>query len=369
MMLELKQRLARIDRLFLATVVAPTLLAAVYFLAMASDVYTSESRFVVRSPERQAGSPLGLLLRGASFSRAQDDSFTVQEYILSRDALRVLVDRLHIDKSYGAPSVDRVSRFAGIDPDNSFEALHRYFQKMVHVTTDSSSSISTFTVRAFSARDAQAINEVLLAESEALVNRLNERGRMDMIRYAQAEVAEAQARARDTMLAVSVYRNKQAVVDPEKQAGIQLQQVAKMQDELIATKTQLAQLKAFTPGNPQIPQLQARSHTLQDAITSETGKVAGGQRSLANKAADFQHFALEAEFAGKQLASALASLENARNEAQRQQVYLERIAQPSLADVAQEPRRLQGILATLIFGLAAWGILRMLVAGIREHQD
>ena len=71
----------------------------------------------------------------------------------------------------------------------------------------------------------------------------------------------------------------------------------------------------------------------------------------------------------QQLASALASLESARNEAQRQQVYLERIAQPSLPDVAQEPRRLRSIAATFILGLVAWGILSMLVAGVREHQD
>ena len=58
-----------------------------------------------------------------------------------------------------------------------------------------------------------------------------------------------------------------------------------------------------------------------------------------------------------------------RAEAQRQQVYLERIAQPSLPDVAQEPRRMRSILSTFLLGLMAWGILSMLVAGVREHQD
>ena len=53
----------------------------------------------------------------------------------------------------------------------------------------------------------------------------------------------------------------------------------------------------------------------------------------------------------------------------RQQAYLERIAQPSLPDVAQEPRRLRSVLATFVLGLVAWGILAMLLAGVREHQD
>jgi capsular polysaccharide transport system permease protein len=34
-----------------------------------------------------------------------------------------------------------------------------------------------------------------------------------------------------------------------------------------------------------------------------------------------------------------------------------------------EPRRLRGIIATLVLSLLAYGILRMLLAGIREHAQ
>jgi len=360
--------LKKINRLFLLTVVVPCALSAFYFGLIASDVYTSESSFVVRSPEKQSASSLGVLLKGAGFSSARDESYTVQNYILSRDALRVLNAEVGLDKAYANTDVDRISRFAGLDPDNSFEALHRYYQKMVAVATDSSSSISTLYVKAFTAQDAVRANQVLLERSEDLVNRLNERGRQDLIRFAQTEVDQAASKAKAAALALSQYRNRQGVIDPERQATAQLQQVAKLQDELIATTTQLAQLKAFTPSNPQIPSLENRVKTLRSEIGKETGKVTGDQKSLSNKAAEFQRLALESDFANKQLASALASLESARNEAQRQQIYLERIAQPSLPDVAQEPRRFRSFLATLVFCLVAWGILSMLLAGIKEHQ-
>lgn len=365
----LKKRFSGINRLFLLTVVAPTVLAILYFGLMASDVYVSESRIVVRSPDRQVATGLGALLKGAGFSRAQDDSYTVRDYVLSRDALKEIDDTLSVGKSFASDSVDRVSRFGGLDFDTSFEALHRYYQKKVDIQQDSASSITTLTVRAYAAQDAQNINQKLLELSEGLVNRLNERGRQDLISSAASEVAEAEAKSKSAALALSTYRNAKGVVDPERQATVQLQQVAKLQDELIATKTQLAQLKAFTPQNPQIPALQTRASTLQAEMAAETTKVTGGELSLANKAAEYQRLALEREFADKQLASALASLEQARSEAQRKQVYIERIAQPSLPDVALEPRRLRSILATFVLGLVAWGILSMLLAGVREHQD
>lgn len=365
----LKTRVSRIDRLFWLTVVIPTAISIMYFGFVATDVYTSESSFVVRSPERPMTSPLGALLKGSGFSRAQDDSYTVHEYVLSRDALRVLVQSIALDKAFANPDVDRFSRFAGLDPDKSFEALHRYYQKKVSVLTDSTSSITSLSVKAFTARDALNVNTELLKQSETLVNRMNERGRRDLIHYSQAEVNLAQQKAKVTGLALADYRNRQGVVDPERQATAKLLQVAKVQDDLIATTTQLVLLKASTPKNPQIPILQLRATTLEQEIKRETANVTGGQTSLANKASDYQRLAIDAEFANKQLVSALTSLEMARSEALRQQVYLERVTQPSLPDVAQDPKRVRSILATFLMGLVVWGVLSMLIAGVKEHQS
>jgi len=362
-------KLTGTSRLFLFTVVAPTLLSILYYGLIASDVYISESRFVVRSPDHQAASPLGLMLKGAGFTRSQDDTYTVHDFMLSRDALKRLVDEHAINKAFASDRVDPFSRFAGLDGDHSFEALHRYYQKHVDIQLDSASSITTLTVRAFTAEDAWRINQKLLAMSEALVNQLNERGRQDMIRFAAAEVADAESKAKTAALALSNFRNQKGVIDPERQSAIQLQQIAKLQDDLIATKAQLAQVRSVTPENPQISALQKRQETLQAEIDAETNRVAGGERSLANKAADYQRLALEREFADKQLASVMASLETARNEAQRKQLYLERIVQPNKPDIAMEPRRLRGVFATLVLGLITWGILTILIAGVREHRD
>lgn len=357
------------NKLFLCTVVVPTVIAAIYFGIFASDVYTSESSFVVISPERQSPSALGSLLRGSGFSRAPDDSFKVQEYILSRDALAVLVSKVKLVQAYSNDQIDRLSRFAGFDTDKSQEAFHRYYQKMVNVRTDSTSSITTLNVKAFTARDAFQINQLLIEQAESLVNRMNVRGREDMIKYARDEVNGAEAKAKAAALAVSVYRNSQGVVDPEKQAVFQLEQVAKLQEELLSTGTKIAQLKLLAPENPQIASLVNRATTLRSQISNETSKATGGEKSLAKKAANYERYSLESEFANKQLSGALVSLDLARSEAQRQQVYLERVAQPSMSDVAQDPKRLRSVLAVLALGLVVWGISSMLLAGVREHQS
>ena len=55
----IRRFLRRAGPLFVMTVLAPTVLAILYFGLISSDVYISESRFVVRSPERASASTLG----------------------------------------------------------------------------------------------------------------------------------------------------------------------------------------------------------------------------------------------------------------------------------------------------------------------
>lgn len=356
-------------KLFASTVVVPTLIASIYYGMIASDVYISESQFVVRAPDKPTISGLGAMLQSTGLSSAHDDVYTVKDFILSRDALTSLDKNLSYRTIYSDSQADLFSRFNGFGLDDSFEALFKYYKNYIGITIDSQSSILRLSVQAFSPNEAKKINEHLLQISEQLVNRLNERGRADMIGFAEDEAARAMARAKSASLAVSNYRDDKAVFDPEKQSALQLQLVSKIQDELISTRAQLSQLTSVSPDNPQVPLLQNKIANLSMQIASESAKITGGNVSLASKSSEYERLMLEREFAGKQLAAALASLESARNEALRKHLYLERIAQPNHPDIALEPRRIRSIAAVFILGLIVWGILTILIAGVREHQD
>lgn len=358
-----------LDRLFLVAVVLPTLVSILYFGVLASDVFISESRFVVRSPDKPAASGLGMLLKSSGFTNAGDEIYAAQDFVLSRDALQAVNKDKAFAKAYSADSVSFFDRFNPMGFGGSFEDLYKYYLNRVRVDHQTSSSITTLTVRAYTAQDAHHFNAKLLEMAEATVNRLNERGRNDLIRFATDEVEDAKEKARTAALALSDYRNREGVVDPEKQAVVQLQMISKLQDELIGTKTQLLQLRAFTPANPQIEVLRERAKGLANEIDEQLGKVAGDRKSLAATVANYQRLSLESQFSDKQLAAAMASLQEASNEARRKQAYVERIVQPNLPDEAIEPRRFRGILSTFVFSLIVWGVLTMLLAGIREHQQ
>src|SRR5262252_5141596 len=58
----------------------PTLVAGVYYFAIASDLYLSEAKFIIRSPKQVQASVIGALLQSTGLSRAEDDTAAVQDF-------------------------------------------------------------------------------------------------------------------------------------------------------------------------------------------------------------------------------------------------------------------------------------------------
>lgn len=355
--------------LFTLTVAAPTLISLVYFGLIAPDVFVSEASFVIRTPQQKSTQGLGALFQASAFSRSSDDSYTVQSFILSRTALRSLMSRFPMREAYGNPSISPVSRFPGIDRDQSFEALFRFYTDKVQIVFDPISSISSLKVRAFTPEDAAEINRILLELSEKFINDLNDRTCKDTLEFALADVSNAEQQAKETAAALSEYRNLNRVFDPEKQSSVQLAQISKIYEDLLESKMELAQTEGTSLQSPKISALRTRIQLLSAEVEDQTAKVVGGATSLARKAAEYERLALDRQFADRALASALTSLELARGEVQRKKLYLERIVEPMAPDSAAEPKRVRHIAEALAVGLIVWGLASMMLAGVREHHE
>ncbi|MFM0161105.1 hypothetical protein [Paraburkholderia sediminicola] len=368
---EIWQKAKQANKLFVFCVALPVLLSTAYYTVFAADVYVSQSSFVVRSPQKttQSVGLVSALLQGSGLSRSTDDTYAVNDYIVSRDALAALNKNDAFANAYGSEHGDFLSRFGNFPQQRTFEDLLRYFRRRVLVQYDTETGITTLEVHAFTAADAQTINQHLLELGEQRVNRMNDRAKQDLISYARQEVERAEINLQKSTAALSSFRDKQSIFDPERQSTLALQNVLQIQKDLVSSKLLLAQLKSISPDNPQIPSLNVRISTLQNEIDKASNAVTGGRDSLAFKSPAYERLELDRQFADRQLTTALASLETARADAQRQQLYLEHISQPNLPDKPMLPYRIRNIMATLILGLVIWGTLNLLIASIREHRD
>ena len=357
------------DPLFWLFVVLPTIVLAIYYGFIASDVYTSESKFVIRSPNQRSASGIGMVLQNIGFNASSDDSYLVRDYLSSRDAVQNLKAKLDIQTKYSAKSVDVVSRFGTIK-EPTFENFYEYFNKKVKVVYDPASSISSLQIEAYTAKDAQNINEELLKMSEEVINRINNNAKNDILVASEKEVQEAQEVSAKAAEALAKYRVKNDVFNPEGQSAIVLQEISKLQDALIQAETQLTQAREITPENPQIKAMETRIKSLKKSIADKSKLVTGpSDISFSNRSVEYQRLQLEKELADKQLASAMATYEQSKNDFNKKPLYLERLAMPSLPDEATKPKRFKNVVSGFVFGLLLWGVVRLFVAGVREHRD
>jgi len=351
----------------LLVVLVPTLIAMIYYGLLAEDVYISESRIVVRHPTQGPRSPLDLALDQTGFGAANEGNNTVISYLQSRAAVNEANEDGALKAAYSDPELFWFDRF-GLFGDSD-EEFNDYFQPKLEVDEGATTQVLTIRVRAYAPEQAQAINGRLVEQSEALVNSLAQRPQADLIAIAEREVEEATQKARAAAVELARYRNTSGIVDPIQESEVGLQMISKLQDELIAAQTRLRQLQTYTPDASQIPFLRTQVRDLQAEIDAARGNLTGGRSSLSSALTRYQELQVESDFAEKQLAATRASLQEARAEARRKQAYLEKIAAPSLPDYPVEPRRIRSILAALLLGLLAWGVLSMLAIGVREHRD
>lgn len=362
-------RWARDHRGSLTFVGLPTLLAMLYYFLIASDLYASEARIVVRSPSHMQVSGLAGLLQGSGISRAQDDVYSVHDFILSRDAIAAVGKRVDLPAIFSRPGADFIARYPNIWHRQTKEDFYKYWQHRVEVVFDTTSGICTLTVKAFRPEDAQALARALLDEAEGLVNRLNERSHDNAIRDAEAEVHRMEQSVADAQAATLAYRKREVLIDPGKASGAIMETQAKLQAELVQTRARLAELERSSPNSPLRGDLQSHVAELERQVGAQRSELAGGDTSMAPKISEYQQLQLHEEFASKELASALASLESARAEARRQQIYLDRVVEPNLPDKALFPKRLISVLIVFISAFLIYSIGRLLLAGVQEHAQ
>ena len=347
-------------------VLAPTLLAIVYFYAIAAPQYVSEARFVVRSradaPQVSLGSMLSAAVGGGG--GASHEANNVRDFLQSLDAVMRTHERLDLIRIWQREESDLIARLWYEEP----ERLTRYYNSMVSVAYDTSTGLLTLRVRSFRPEDSKAIADTLLEISEGLVNSLSERAREDALRVARSEVAIAENRLRESREALTRFREQQQDLDSAGTATAAAQTIAGLEAALTTARAELRERMAFMrPDNPALQVTHNRIEALERQITAERTRRTQGDGALAQQLGTFERLMLEREFADRQLASATASLETARMEVQRQQVYLARVVEPNLAVYPLYPRKLISV-ASIFMGLSvAFGIGWLLVAGMREH--
>lgn len=354
---------------FRALTLGACCLAAVYWLALASDRYVSESRLIVQSTNLPSGASLdlGSLISGGAGSN-RNDQLLLREYLRSPDMAEKLDQQLELRQHFSSQG-DWGTRLWGSEA--SREYFHWYYLQRVQVEYDEFAGVLVVNAQAYEPELAQKIAQSLVHEGELFMNKMAHDIAQDQVNFLEGQVQSLNQKVRASRQAVLEFQEKKGLISPEAAAQAIAAIVANLQGQLVDLQAQRNAMQAYlVADHPNVVLLSQRISAIEKQIEQEQAKLAApGGKTLNRTAEAFAELELQSKFALDMYKTALAALEQGRLEATRTLKKLSVLQQPNLPERSMRPQRLYKTSVWVLTILLLAGIAHLLMAVVRDHRD
>lgn len=351
--------------------VVPNIAAIAYFGFIASDIYEAETRFTVRTSAPMTKVDQLGDMSGLPSAEIVQNSQIVTNYVTSPAMLDIVEKQGDFVTRYRRPGVDMISR---LEDDSTREDRLDYWKNMVSTGINPTSGIITIDVRAFTAEDAHAILTLIVAQSEKLINDLNDRIWADVTSSARQQVAKARSDLAAARNNLQDAQNQSGMITVESSSAVVSKLLVQVQAEAIELESRYnANLAAVSVDAPQMKVLARQIASKQDQIADLKAKVAGNAPepggTLADASATFSELTFERGVAEQQLKTSIGAAEGLQFVSQQQLMYLDPFLSPTTPGSAEYPRRWLWIGLTFLASIAATAALIGLLSLLRKRFD
>lgn len=348
----------------------PTLVAGYYYFAVATPLYATRSEMVIQQADGTTGGGgapgLGGLLGGAM--EANKDSIAVQGYLQSREAMQRLDAALGLRQTFSDPSVDLLQR---LGPDASEEALYKLYQRNLKIAFDPTEGLIKMEVLATTPQKSVDFSRALIGYAEEQIDHLTQRKREDQMQGATASLTDAETKLAEAQARLVALQERHNVLSGELEVGLVTTQIGALQTQLTQELLSLDQMRSnASPNRARMEPVERRIAALQDQIADLraglTQNDASG-RSLAQVQGEL--LMAQSDVATRQLmlSTAMAQMESARIEANRQVRYLSLAVSPVAADEPSQPRAFEAALVIMLIFSGIHLMISMTAAILREQ--
>lgn len=353
----------------LASAAAFSILAAVYWLLIASDRYVSEAEVIVQRTDtgRIAAPDLNSILSGDT-SGNRHDQLIMRQYLLSRGVAAQLDKQLKLSDHFSSWSIDPISRLSFA---NSPDDFYQYFQSRVSIEYDEYSGVMVVRAQGFTPQMAQNITQHLVVLGEDFMNESAQDLAKGQISYLEEQVANLNRKAIAARKDVVNYQNRVGIASPAGEAEAIGSIVAELEARKTQLQTELAAKRAFlVDSHPAIVALEQQITAVNAQIEQESQRLASPKGGRLNaKIEEIERLQARAQFAEDVYRSAITSLEQLRFESTRTIKKLSIIQPPNLPQSAELPERIR---QTLVYSLLAFllaGVAQLIAMIIKDHRD
>lgn len=348
------------------------LLAIVYYSFFALDRYESHADVVVRQPggNASAGAAAGLaMLVGGVNPTSHEETLFLQQYITSNDMLDVLERELKWSTHYAGRMTDPIY---WLSTDSPREDILKYYQRVITATINQTNGLLKISVQAFEPEFAQTVLNVIIRQSQQLVNELSRQMAREQLRFAQSELELTRLLYQEKRQILLNYQNKTNILDVEATVAARAMLINELEAELVRKRAELFALRSnLSAQSPQVQQMLKLISSVEQELDIEKARLVSVQNNegLNTAASEYRELVVDAGIAEQGYKFAVTAVENARIESTKQLRALLVVINPNMPEDPSYPDRPYNLLALLIGLLMLYGILSFVGATIKDHQD
>ena len=356
----------------LGSALVASLLATLYWGLLASDRYVSEAHVIIaRTDATSSGQNGGMV---GSIGNSNSTEFLayqlwLRDYLLSVDMMDFLNNKLNLRAHYSDWHRDPLSRLWF--EDSSLETFHSYYLSRVSAELDNNSGALIIQAQAYTPQMAHDIAAMLVEKGEAYMNSMAQNMAEQQISFLEKQVNILKERSIQARQSVLSFQDRKGIVSPVTTAT----SIDTAINSLDAQRTALeasrnALLSYLMPNNPSVLVLDQQIAGIEKQINAERARLASPKGKTLNEMADeFQQLEMNAESIEDTYKSALSALETGRIEAALTMRKVFVLQSPTMPQYPLEPRRIYNIAVFIIIMFLIAGVVHLIAAIIRDHQD
>ncbi|MGR5243231.1 lipopolysaccharide biosynthesis protein [Vibrio sp. PNB23_22_6] len=344
-------------RPYIALVVIPTLIFAIYQTFWASERYVSRAQVIVQQPDGMATMDASMaVLTGLGVSNTGvADTELVKAYILSNDMLKYLNEKLDIVTHFSQSNIDWFSR---IDEEESWEAVYEYYLTRIDIYIDSNSNIVHVETQAFDPEFANRLTQTIVERAEWYINSIGHQLANAQLAFIQKEHTNIERKLQDAQTKLLRFQQQYNLLDPTAEGAAMQQITYGLEGQISAKEAELKSLSAMMSSQaPQVLSVKNTLAALKSQLDKERAKLSNTENhamSVSEILTLYTDLKVKMELALQAYTSSQISLEKSRIEAYRQLKYL------VVVEAATEPHQakypdvfynitLFGVIATMLF--------------------
>jgi capsular polysaccharide transport system permease protein len=298
----------------------------------------------------------------------QQDSITVQSYLTSRAAMLRLDEEHGFKEHFSNPAIDPLQRL----PDGATnEEAFKIYADRVQLGYDPTEGIVKMEVVAADPETSQRFSEALVGYAEEQVDHLTQRLREDQMKGAMDSYAAAEDRRSSALNELLRIQNEVELIDPAGETAAVLSQISALETQRQQKVLELTTLQnARRPNQGRVQAVQSEIQGLETLIgelRAQMTRTNGDSSTLASKNTELRIAEENYQFQTVMVQQALAALEAARLEANRQVRYLSLGVEPIAPDQATYPRAFENTAIAFFIFSGIYLMISLTAAILREQ--